>query len=63
MFRQFDKRKKLLHNLASVLMKFFTKFISKAVENQRSETRSARDEVVGKTVPKTTCTARKDGLE
>jgi hypothetical protein len=32
MFRQFDRRKKLLHNLASVLMKFFTKLISKAVD-------------------------------
>jgi hypothetical protein len=37
MFRQFDKRKKLLHNLASVLKKFFTKFISKAVKTSAAK--------------------------
>jgi len=37
MFQRFDKRKKLLHNLASVLMKFFTKFSSKAVKTSAAK--------------------------
>ena len=46
MFQRFDKRKKLLHNLASVLMRKLLQPGSKAVPNQRSETSSARDEAV-----------------
>jgi hypothetical protein len=38
-FQRFDKRKKLLHNLASVLMKFFSKNV---VKTSNKKTRAAK---------------------